>query len=75
MDLAEDLHVKDLSFDEAEEEQKETLKKFEDFKKRVYPPTGPKPIKTSKDKMDNVIENAEGIDNFRNKIINEIKKA
>ena len=68
------MYKKDLRFDEAEEDQKEMLKKINELKKIIKPPTGPKPKKSNKEKMENVVKNSEEIYNFKNNIINIIKK-
>ena len=76
MTFAEDLYKKELSFDEAEEEQEEILKKINELTKRIDPIAGSrKPKKINKDKMKNVFKNTEDIYLFRNKIINKIKKS
>ena len=74
MNFAEDLYKGDLSFDEAKKEQEEMLKKINELKKRIKPAAGSGPKKSNKEKMENVVTNAEVIYNFRNKIINTIKK-
>ena len=48
MNFAEGVYKKELSLNEAKDEQKEMLKKFEDLEKRTNPRTGPKPKKQTK---------------------------
>ena len=50
MHFAEDLYKKYLTLDDAEEDQKEMLKKINELKKRINPRTGPKPKMPNKDK-------------------------
>ena len=59
MNFVEDLYKQDLSFDEAKEEQEEMLKKIKELKKRIKPSAGPRPKKSNKGIMENVVKNAE----------------
>ena len=61
MTFAEDVYKRELSFDEAEEEQEEMLKKINELKRSIDPPGSRKPKKTNKDKMENVAKHAEDI--------------
>ena len=62
-----------MSFDEAKEEQKNMLEKINELKKRINLRTGPKP-KDSNKKKESLLADAEDLYNFKNKIINTIKK-
>ena len=74
MNFAGDLYKRDLSFDETEKEQEELLKKINGLKKRIKPATGPGPKKSNKGKMENLEKNATDLYNFKNRIIDIIKK-
>ena len=50
MNFAEDVYKKEVSFDEAKNEQKEMLQKIKELKKRVDPPFGLKPKKKKQKK-------------------------
>ena len=52
MNFVEEVYKKELSFDEAKEEQKEMLKEIEELKKRINPKTGPRPKKANKEKWE-----------------------
>ena len=63
-----------MTFDEAREEQKQMLNKINELKKRINPRTGPKPNKSNKEKMENLLINTEKSYDFKNIIIHTIKK-
>ena len=58
---------------EKNEEQKQMLKKINELKKRINPRTDLKPEKSNK-KKENLLINTEKIYNFKNIIIDTIKK-
>ena len=79
LNFAEDLYKQDLPFDEAKKEQEEMKKtkkkqKLKALKKRIKPSAGPRPNKSNKEIMENVVKNAEGIYRLRKKIVYEIKR-
>ena len=73
MKFAQNIHTKKLSFEKAEKEQKKILSKIEELAKRSQSKSSQLKDK-NREKMKLVANNATELYNFRNKIINEIKK-